>query len=89
VCFLIVSKHTLSLKIFRNLSIFMQVWILNFQKCYRKKSGRFVMMVCVLLTMSEHITPHLFHVLFCVPCPCINLLEPEFFLILAHPIYKM
>jgi len=35
-CFLIVSKHTLGLKIFRNLNIFMHVWIFNFQKCYRK-----------------------------------------------------
>jgi hypothetical protein len=33
VCFLIVSKHTLSLKIFRNFCIFMHVWIYNFQAC--------------------------------------------------------
>ena len=37
VCFLIVSKHTVSLKIFRNFSIVMYVWNFNFQACYRKK----------------------------------------------------
>ena len=64
-CFLIVSKHTLSLKIFRNFSIFMHVWIFFFQACYRKSAGSFVMTVCVQLTMPENITPKLFHVLLC------------------------
>lgn len=38
VCFLIVSKHALSLKIFRNFSILMHIWIFNFQACYRKNA---------------------------------------------------
>ena len=31
VCFLIVSKHNLSLKTFRNISISLHTWIFNFQ----------------------------------------------------------
>ena len=41
VYFLIVSKHTLSLKIFRNFSIFVHVCIFNFQACYRKNACSF------------------------------------------------
>jgi hypothetical protein len=36
VCFLIVSKHALSLKIFSNFSVFMHVWIFNFQSRLKK-----------------------------------------------------
>jgi len=57
VCFLIVSKHALSPKIFRSFSIFMHVWIFNFQACYRKNAWYFHYEgLCAINNTRKHYT---------------------------------